>query len=482
MFSSLRSRLWISYAFLTLVALVIVAAGLVWALQRSPLLYRTTVLKMRVAESVVVTRLEELPFPNGPLAGARIDTMLRNQADARQLRISVISNTGSVLADFGVGITNLLPIPTLPLATTDADPTQALLIKDSKDIEWFYILHKVDEKHFLVISTPRPSLPLSQILRDDILRPFFQAALVALVLGLLLSLIFGQWISNPLHQMAEGARKMAEGKYYPIHPSGPSETHQLAETLNEMAHRVQTSQQSQRDFIANISHELKTPLTSIQGFAQAILDDAARTPEALQQAAGVIFNESGRMHRLVMDLLVLARLEGGTADLQKLPVDLTLLLNNVVDKFKLQAEQAQVSLSPDLGSLSTLTGDGDRLAQVFTNLVDNAIKFTPAGGQVSIAAALNDGNIVVKVKDSGVGIAPEDQKRIFERFYQVDKSRKGGNRRGVGLGLAIASQIVNAHGGQIWVNSVPGQGSTFSVSLPVVRPDDKTLSGRRTKV
>lgn len=481
MFSSLRSRLWISYAFLTLVALAIVAVGLVWALQRSPLLFRTNVLKMRVAESVVITRLEELPFPNSPLAGARIETMIRNQADSRQLRISVISDTRAVLADFGVGIINPLPIPKLPLVTTDADPTQALLIQDSKGAEWFYILHKVDEKHFLMISTPRPSLPLGQILRDDILRPFFQAALVALVLGLLLSLVFGQWISNPLHQMAEGARKMADGKYDPIHPSGPSETRQLVETLNEMAHRVQTSQQSQRDFIANISHELKTPLTSIQGFAQAILDGAARTPEALQQAAGVIFNESGRMHRLVMDLLALARLEGGTADLQKSPVDLVLLLNNVVDKFKLQAEQAQVRLSLELGSLSAITGDGDRLSQVFTNLVDNAIKFTPAGGQVSIAAALSDTRLVVKVNDSGVGIAPQDQKRIFERFYQVDKSRKGGSRRGVGLGLVIANQIVNAHGGQIWVNSIPGQGSTFSVSLPVIRPEDQTLSSRRPK-
>ena len=481
MFSSLRSRLWISYTFLTLVALLIVAAGLVWALQRSPLLYRATILKLRVAESVVTTRLEELPFPNGPLVGARIDTMLRNQADSRQLRISLLGSDAAVLADFGVGTTNPLQAPAFPFVTTDNDPTQALLIRDSKGAEWFYTLHQVDQQHYLMISTPRPSLPLAQILRDDILRPFFQAALAALVLGLLLSLFFGQWISTPLKHMADAARQMAEGKYAPIKPSGPSETRQLAETLNEMAHRVDVSQQSQRDFIANISHELKTPLTSIQGFSQAILDGAALTPDALQQAAGVIFNEAGRMHRLVMDLLVLARLEGGTADLQKSPVDLGLLLNNVVDKFKLQAEGAKVRLFLDLGPLSPIIGDGDRLSQVFTNLVDNALKFTPEGGQVAVAAAEMDGSILVKVKDSGIGISPEDQKRIFERFYQVDKSRRGGSRRGVGLGLAIASQIVTAHGGRIWVDSSAGAGSTFSVSLPVARPDDKTISIRRTK-
>ena len=479
MFSSLRSRLWISYAFLTLAALLIVAVGLVVALGRSPLLFRATVLKMRVAESVVLTRLEALPFPNGPLAGARIETMVRNQADSRQLRISILTDTGSVLVDGGVGITNPLPVPNRPFVTTDADPNNALLIQDSQKTDWFYILHKLDTGHYLMVSTPRPSLPLAQILRDDLLRPFFQAALVALLLGLLLSLLMGQWIARPLHHMAEGARKMADGKYDPIQPSGPNETRQLAESLNEMANRVQTSQQSQRDFIANISHELKTPLTSIQGFAQAILDGAAQTPEALQQAAGVIFNEAGRMHRLVMDLLVLARLEGGTADLQKAPVDLGLLLNNIVDKFKLQAEQANVRLNLQVGALPIITGDGDRLSQVFTNLVDNAIKFSPAAGLVTIFAALTGPDVLIQVRDSGIGIPAEDQKRIFERFYQVDKSRKGGSGRGVGLGLAIAHQIVNAHHGRIWVESTPGLGSTFCVSLPVVQVAEKSVSARR---
>ena len=480
MLSSLRSRLWISYAFLTLVALLIVAVGLVVALARNPLLYQQTVLKMRVAESVVIQRLEDLSQPpNGLLADARIAAMLRTQADNRKLRISILSGSGSVALDFGVGTTIPLPVPSQPFQTTDSDPNQVLFIRDSKANNWLYTLHEIDSQHYLMVSAPRPSLTLREILRAGYFSPFLQAALVALVLGIILSLILGQWISGPLHHMADSARKMAEGKYDPIRASGPSETRQLAEALNEMAHRVQVSQQSQRDFIANISHELKTPLTSIQGFAQAILDGAAQTPEALQQAASVIFTEAGRMHRLVLDLLALARLEGGTADLQRAPVNLSVLLENVVDKFKLQSEQSQVKLELSLAPLSTIVGDGDRLAQVFTNLVDNALKFTPTGGQVSVSAALVDGNAVIRVKDTGVGIAPEDQQRIFERFYQVDKSRQGGGRRGVGLGLAIACQIVNAHGGRLWVESAVGRGSTFSVSLPIVRPDDKTLSTRR---
>ncbi len=186
------------------------------------------------------------------------------------------------------------------------------------------------------------------------------------------------------------------------------------------------------------------------------------------------------MHRLVLDLLALARLEAGTADLERAPVDLPVLLNNIADRFKLQSEQCQVKLELGLAPATTVIGDGDRLAQVFTNLVDNALKYTPPGGQVWISTSVVDGNAVVRVQDTGIGVAAEDQKRIFERFYQVDKSRPGGSRRGVGLGLAIASQIVHAHGGKIWVESALGHGSTFSVSLPILQPEDKPAAARRS--
>jgi two-component system phosphate regulon sensor histidine kinase PhoR len=185
------------------------------------------------------------------------------------------------------------------------------------------------------------------------------------------------------------------------------------------------------------------------------------------------------MHRLVMDLLVLARLDAGTADLQRAQVDLTGLLKAVIEKFSLQAQNASITLLSQFGDLPMLIGDGDRLAQVFTNLVDNALKYTPAGGQVSINAGVDQGTIVISVADNGAGIAPQDLQRIFERFYQVDKSRRGGSGRGVGLGLAIASQIVQAHQGQIWVQSTPGSGSTFYVRLPIAYSNDPTLNPHR---
>ena len=182
----------------------------------------------------------------------------------------------------------------------------------------------------------------------------------------------------------------------------------------------------------------------------------------------MILSEANRMHRMVQDLLVLARLDAGTADLRREEVPLPGLLNGVVTRFNPQAAQAKVALRGEIPEvLPLILGDGDRLAQVFGNLVDNALKFTRAGGSVTLQARQAASQVEVIVSDSGVGISPDDQGRIFERFYQTDKSRQRDSGRGVGLGLSIALQIVQAHGGSLTVDSLPGRGSNFIVRLPV---------------
>jgi signal transduction histidine kinase len=475
MVSSLRTRLWLSYAALIAVALLVVAIGLVIALQRNPILYRQAITRIYLAGSAVSLRLDELPR----LTAERVDKILQRESTARKLRMAILTANGSIVLESGPEADIPLQKLPLPLESTEDDPNLAKIIRDVQGRDWLYTLYPLENQRFLMTATLRPVLRPREIFRDEVLGPFMQAALVALLLAVALSLLIGQWIANPLKRMAHAARRMEFGGYQPLPLEGPQEVQQLGAALNEMAHKVQISQQSQREFVANVSHELKTPLTSIQGFSQAILDGTAQSPEALQQAAGVIFSEANRMYRLVMDLLALARLEAGTADLQRNPVDLSALLKGVVDKFALQAQQVQVSLCADLGIAAPIIGDGDRLAQVFTNLVDNALKFTPPGGRVTVCAKHAGGVAIVSVSDTGIGIAPEDQARIFERFYQVDKSRRGGSRRGVGLGLAIAAQIVAAHGGRIGLESQPGQGTTFSVSLPLARPDDTTLNTRR---
>ncbi len=465
MASSLRSRLWLSYAAVILVALFVVATGLVIALRNNPILYRQAVTRIFLAGTAISFRLDQSPL----LTNNRENNILQREADARNLRLVLLEANGSVALDVGPGSDIPRLKLTQPLTPTEQDTIPGRILRDNKGTVWLYTLHSLASNEFLLVATPRPVLRLRDIIRDDILGPFLQAALIALLLGVGLSLLIGQWIANPLKQMAGAARRMEDGNYQPIPLDGPREVQQLGEALNEMAHKVQTSQQSQREFLANVSHELKTPLTSIQGFSQAILDGAVQTPDALKQAAGVIYQESSRMFRLVMDLLSLARLEAGTADLQRTSLDLTALLRSIVEKFSIQAQKGKVILTADLAPNLAIIGDGDRLAQVFTNLVDNALKFTPENGLVIVRASQQDGSVIASVIETGIGIDPKDQPRIFERFYQVDKSRKGGAGRGVGLGLAIAAQIITAHGGRIWLNSQPGMGTTFTISLPLAQ-------------
>jgi signal transduction histidine kinase len=181
----------------------------------------------------------------------------------------------------------------------------------------------------------------------------------------------------------------------------------------------------------------------------------------------------------VLDLLDLARLDAGTLDLQRTPVNLPALLNSVVEKFTPQARAANVDIRVEAAALPPVTGDGDRLAQVFTNLVDNALKYAPAGGSITLRAAQSGSDVQVDMADSGAGIPAEAQAHIFDRFFQADPSRPGGVKHGTGLGLAIVKEIVQAHGGTISVRSAAGQGSTFTVRLPLVLPTATTVVKRK---
>jgi two-component system sensor histidine kinase ResE len=276
-------------------------------------------------------------------------------------------------------------------------------------------------------------------------------------------------VADPLQQVIIAARMFPADAVSPVLENGPHEVRDLMRAFNSMVERVQSSRKSQRDFVANVSHELKTPLTSIQGFAQALMDGTAATQADQHMAAEVIYNEAGRMHRLALDLLDLARLDAGTADLKMSPVNIISLLNSVVDKFKPLAAMAGVNLKLFLpGDLPELMGDGDRLAQVFTNLVDNALKFTPRNGTIRVRARRDRAEVHVSVSDTGRGIRSEAIPHIFDRFYQANELRENGEKRGAGLGLAIVHEIVVAHGGRISVRSALGRGTGFVVHLPLM--------------
>jgi len=319
----------------------------------------------------------------------------------------------------------------------------------------------------LVFAAPQPRGAALAWAREHMLAPLLWAGLAALVISILLALLISRSIAAPLRRVTGAAEAIARGETGTRAPvSGPAEAQSLARSFNTMADQVEATQQSQRDFVANVSHELKTPLTSIQGFSQALLDGTASTPEATARAARIIHDEAERMHRLVDELLILARFDAGQMVMARDPVELGPLLRGCVEKLAPQAQAAGVALELDVPERLFVTGDTDRLAQVFTNLLDNALAHTPAGSKIAMAAHLaEDGRAVeVTVTDAGEGIPAGVLPRIFERFYQVDKSRR--RSRGAGLGLAITKEIVEAHGGTITAESVVGLGTRFTVWLP----------------
>ncbi len=467
MFTSLRSRLWLSYALLIAAALGVMAVAFGFYLWRNPLLYRQTLARLRTVESGILNRQDDL-------FGRSLSVAMERASNAFDVRILLFDRTGQLLKDTDPAQAGI----SLPRRT--AINRQVPTVRDEEGKVWLYSRQALEDGTILLVATPRPRVPLLNILRDELLPILVQGGGIALLLSLVLAFGVARWVADPLQRLVAASKHEPIAEVEPVSEQGPREVRELTRAFNDMIARVRSSQVSQRNFVANVSHELKTPLTSVQGFAQAILDGTANSPADQKQAAEVIYNESGRMHRMVLDLLDLARLDAGTADLRMAPVDMRVLLDSIVEKFSLQAENTQISLSiestPDL---PTLVADGDRLAQVFTNLVDNALRHTPAGGQITLQIQSTQSEMEIRVGDTGFGIPVDALPHIFERFYQADLSRPGGEKHGAGLGLAIVHEIVTAHSGRITVRSQEGLGTTFTVQLPLSQPAATTLLRRK---
>jgi two-component system phosphate regulon sensor histidine kinase PhoR len=225
------------------------------------------------------------------------------------------------------------------------------------------------------------------------------------------------------------------------------------------------------EFVANVSHELRTPLTSIRGFLETLLEGKIEDQATIRRFLEIINRETARLTRLIDDLLNLSKIEERQVVHRWQAVQLLDTVNRAVIMFQAQAKEQNLELVTELpAELPVVRGDPDMLAQVLINLVDNAIKFTPAGGRITVRAGANEENVRIDVEDTGIGIPPENIPRIFERFYRVEKSRSR-ELGGIGLGLAIVKHIIRAHGGKTGVESIVGKGSKFSFTLPI---DDKT--------
>jgi signal transduction histidine kinase len=251
------------------------------------------------------------------------------------------------------------------------------------------------------------------------------------------------------------------------------EVGQLAEAFNRMSAELEGVERLRRDLVANVSHELKTPISALRAHLENLLDGIEEpNPEALQ----VMLAQSERLGRLVEEVLDLSRLESGDVPLDRRELPLAPLVSEVLSEIEVVRADRRVQVASDLPSdLPPALADRARVHQVLFNLLDNAVRFTPEGGRVGVSASRHNGSVEVRVSDTGVGIPPEHLPRLFERFYRIDSARSRDDG-GTGIGLAIARSVIEAHGGRIWAESTPGRGSVFAFELPVAKADDTRRS------
>ncbi|WP_366923330.1 cell wall metabolism sensor histidine kinase WalK [Metallumcola ferriviriculae] len=291
------------------------------------------------------------------------------------------------------------------------------------------------------------------------------AAIITSIFAVLIGYFMSRRISSPLQEISHAALQMADGDFNKqVTVNSEDEIGRLAESFNYMAQQLQQLEDMRREFIANVSHELRSPLTSIKGFVSGMLDGTINGSDQ-HRYLQIVSSETNRLSRLVNDLLDLARIEAGKVELSWQRVELNRLLRGVILKFIPRVEEKQLEVSLDTKEDEVwVTTDPDRLEQIIVNLLDNALRFTPSGKSITVAVESKAEKILISVEDEGTGIPPEQLKDIWERFHKADKARTR-SKGGTGLGLAIVKKLVQAMDETITVESEQGQGSRFTFTV-----------------
>ena len=301
------------------------------------------------------------------------------------------------------------------------------------------------------------------------LLPVLISAIVATLLAVVLFLWLARQLSRPLTQMERSANAIAQGDFTIRAPeTGSRETRALARAFNDMAVQMESLETSRRDFVANVSHELRSPLTSIQGYLQGMLDGTLPEEEHGEYMS-VALDETKRLSKLVSSLLSLSRMEREDVQLHYSDFDLNELARRVLITKEGQIEEKHIDVQVGFEQDDCpVHADADQITQVLVNLLDNAIKFTPDSGRIALMTRTAKDKAVFRISDSGPGVAAEDAPHIFDRFYKADKAHTTG--QGTGLGLAICKRIIEKHGEHIELVSGDHEGAAFEFTLPIVRP------------
>ncbi len=477
MFHSLRSRLLVSYFVVVLLTLCIAGTGLLFLLQD----YQRGIVNQRLTDALGPAAIQARSALRQGASVEQVAQELQAELDP-SWRVMLLDETGLIVADSQSEFAQRrLPRITLLQKVGKFRFATGRQLIEGRELAYAAapVGRPVDNKMYLMVATIiRPVIGGL----EDLARPLLIAGATAFGAAIVLAVLMARSIAQPLGRLTEATEAIARGNYdQQIDVQGQDEVGRLAASFNAMARAVKRSQQVQKDCVANVSHELKTPLTSIQGFSQAIVEGATRDMESAKHAAKLIHEEAQRMARLVADLLTLARLDASDVPQEQETLDLSLMLPAWVDRFQTRAREENLSLMLILDSPPLVVGDAGRLEQVVANLIDNAFKYNRPGGSVQVyaggelhALAASNGKAssnvqhavrcaLLRVRDTGVGISASKQAHLFERFFRADAARVAG---GTGLGLSIVKEIVRQHRGEITVESVEGIGTTFNVWLP----------------
>jgi signal transduction histidine kinase len=320
----------------------------------------------------------------------------------------------------------------------------------------------------VLISTPVTELREAiQTVEKQLMTVFIVVAAAALIAAL----IFAFTLTAPIKALTSTIRRMGRGDLsarVKVRASG--ELKALADSYNAMAEKIENFDQSRSQFVQNASHELKTPLATMKILLENLIYQPDMPQELRAEFMQDMNHEIDRLSGIITDLLTLTQMDTRKSALKLEAVDLSALCEETLHALEPAADKAKLTLQAQIAEDITLKGDESKLSQVVYNLIDNAIKYTPEGGAVTVTLAADSRNVSLRVQDNGIGIPEEDIAHIFDRFYRVDKARSRATG-GTGLGLSIVRQMVQLHGGDIQVESTANQGSVFTVTLPIRRGD-----------
>jgi signal transduction histidine kinase len=461
--NSIHTKLLATYLLLTTLGTSLMAGYVLWSFHAYFMSMRQTEMRnwnTAISESVA-DALEENDRE-------RVEVIMRRYGAAETITIRVFDTKGKLLASSSPRqdqqVTNWLEVPGVRAALEQQEVqgvAKGVLSNDDR----LFIAEPIIRNGQL-LGVLRMSITLQQFQRQFAI--VIWTVLGTLAFTLLLCTLISEWLarslSRPIQTMKNFAIRLGSGHFGDkLQIRQSNELDQLALELNRMSERLASLDQERRAFLANVSHELRTPISNVLVTVEALRNGAASDPAVSDRFFQNVEDETKRLSRLIGDLLDLGRLEAGVTLLEKQHIQLASLIGRAVRAVETRMQNSQISVQVNVADLQ-IQGDSERLLQALLNLLDNAIKHSTPNSQIFITGYKQGKQAVVTIRDQGQGIKDSDLSRIFEQFYTGDRSRQG---RGVGLGLAIAKRIIEAHGGSITVSSKVGEGATFTIYLPL---------------